>query len=65
MRGENFLLIHLVFNCLKFTARNRRNTKTFERTLPAILNKKANDELSIGKADPKGEKQVDVFTISP
>ena len=41
MREENFLLIHLLFNCLKFTARNKRNTKTFERTLPAILNKKA------------------------
>ena len=33
--------------------------------LPAVLNKKANDELSIGKADPKGGKKVDGFTISP
>lgn len=65
MREENFLLIHLLFNCLKFTARNRSKTKTFERMLQAILNKKANNELSIGKADPKGGKKVDGFTISP
>ena len=57
MREKNFLLIQLLFGFLKHMARNRRKIKTFERILPVLLNKKANDEFSMGKAYHKGKRR--------